>query len=101
MVIYPGGLRDRSDESKLDSTFQPTPDVPPTFLVQAENDVTAHVETSLVYFEALKEARIPAELHVYALGGHGFGLRPTELPISQWPKLAEVWLHTIHMLGPN
>lgn len=101
MVIYPGGLRKRSDESKLDPSFQPTPEVPPTFLVQAENDVTAHVETSLVYFEALKVAKIPAELHVYTLGGHGFGLRPTELPISHWPKLAETWLQTIRMLGPT
>jgi acetyl esterase/lipase len=100
MVIYPGGLRAKGDETKLDPTFQPTPEVPPTFLLQAENDVTAHVETSLVYFQALKDAKIPAELHVYTLGGHGFGLRPTELPISQWPKLAEVWLQTIHMLGP-
>lgn len=101
MVIYPGGLRDKGDESKLDSSFQPNSEVSPTFLVQAENDITAHVETSLIYFEALKEAKIPAELHVYALGGHGFGLRPTDLPISQWPKLAEVWLQTIHMLGPS
>jgi acetyl esterase/lipase len=98
MVIYPGGLRSKGDESKLDPSFQPTSEVPPTFLVQAENDITAHVETSLVYFQALKDAKIPAELHVYTLGGHGFGLRPTELPISQWPKLAEPWLHTIHML---
>jgi acetyl esterase/lipase len=101
MVIYPGGLRDRGDERKLDPSFQPTSEVSPTFLLQAENDVTAHVETSLIYFEALKEAKIPAELHVYALGGHGFGLRPTDLPISQWPRLAEVWLRTIHMLGSN
>jgi acetyl esterase/lipase len=98
MVIYPGGLRQKGDETKLDPSFQPGPDTPPTFLVQAENDTTAHVETSLVYFQALKDAKIPAELHIYTLGGHGFGLRPTELPISQWPKLAETWLRTIHML---
>lgn len=98
MVIYPGGLRQRGDETKLDPSFQPGPDTPPTLLVQAENDTTAHVETSLVYFQALKDAKIPAELHIYTLGGHGFGLRPTDLPISQWPKLAEIWLRTIHML---
>jgi acetyl esterase/lipase len=98
MVIYPGGLRQKGDETKLDPSFQPGPDTPPTFLVQAENDTTAHVETSLVYFQALKDAKIPAELHIYTLGGHGFGLRPTDLPISQWPKLAEIWLRTIHML---
>jgi acetyl esterase/lipase len=98
MVIYPGGLRQRGDETKLDPSFQPGPDTPPTLLVQAENDTTAHVETSLVYFQALKDAKIPAELHIYTLGGHGFGLRPTDLPIAQWPNLAEIWLRTIHML---
>jgi acetyl esterase/lipase len=69
-------------------------------LVQAENDYTAHVENALVYFQALKDAKVPAELHLFTQGGHGFGLRPTELPISRWPVLAEAWLHTIHVLGP-
>jgi acetyl esterase/lipase len=82
----------------LDPTFKPTPQVPPTLLVQAENDNVAHVETSLVYFQALKDAGIPAELHIYTEGGHGFGLRPTALPISRWPQLAETWLHTTQIL---
>jgi acetyl esterase/lipase len=99
MVIYPGGLRERGPDGKLDPTFQPTPQIPPTFLVQAENDNVAHVETSLVYFQALKDAGIPAEMHLYTEGGHGFGLRPTALSISHWPQLAETWLHTIHMLA--
>jgi acetyl esterase/lipase len=101
MLIYPGGLRDRATDSKVDSSVRPTPDIPPTFLVQAENDMAAHVETSLVYFEALKDANIPVELHLYSQGGHGFGLRPTDLAISHWPELAKTWLHTIHMLGPD
>ena len=78
----------------------PTLAVPPTFLVQAENDYTAHVENVLVYFEALKNAKVPAELHVYTLGGHGFGMGAKELPISGWTGLAETWLKTIHILGP-
>jgi len=97
MIIYPGGFRGK--DGKLDPAFTPTPQIPPTFLVQAENDLTAHVETSLVYFQALKDAGLPAELHIFAEGGHGFGLRPTDLPISRWPLQAETWLHTIHMLG--
>jgi acetyl esterase/lipase len=101
MIIYPGGLRARGPDSKLDSSFAPTPQIPPTFLVQAEDDMTAHVETSLVYFQALKDAGIPAELHIYTQGGHGFGLRPTDFPISRWPQQAETWLHTIHVLGPQ
>jgi hypothetical protein len=54
-----------------------------------------------VYFQALKDANVVAELHVFTEGGHGFGLRATELPISHWPALAETWLHTIHILGPT
>jgi acetyl esterase/lipase len=97
MILYPGWTS--GADGKVNPSLQPTPQVPPTFLVQAENDYTAHVESSLVYFEALKDAKIPAELHVFTQGGHGFGLRPTDKPISYWPALAETWLHTIHILG--
>jgi acetyl esterase/lipase len=103
MVIYPGWLTgpfEKGEAQKVDPSVAPGPGVPPTFLVQAENDYTAHVENVLVYAQALKDAKIPAELHVYTQGGHGFGMRPTELPISHWGSLAETWLHTIHILGP-
>jgi acetyl esterase/lipase len=103
MVIYPGWLTgpfEKGGAQKVDPSVAPGPGVPPTFLVQAENDYTAHVENVLVYAQALKDAKIPAELHVYTQGGHGFGMRPTDLPISHWGSLAETWLHTIHILGP-
>jgi acetyl esterase/lipase len=98
MIIYPGWLN--GSDGKVSPSLQPTSQIPPTFLVQAENDYTAHVENSLIYFQALKDAKVPAELHLFTQGGHGFGLRPTNLPISRWPTLAEEWLHTIHILGP-
>lgn len=98
MVIYPGWLS--GPGNKVAPSLQPTADTPPTFLLQAENDYTAHVENSLIYFQALKNVKVPTELHLFAEGGHGFGLRPTDLPISRWPTLAETWLRTIHMLGP-
>jgi acetyl esterase/lipase len=100
MVIYPGWLTNPSGVGSVDPALAPTLSVPPTFLVQAENDYTAHVENVLVYFEALKNAKVPAELHVYTLGGHGFGMGSKELPISGWTGLAETWLKTIHVLGP-
>lgn len=59
-----------------------------------------HVRQSLGYYTALANAGVPAEMHLYARGGHAFGVRHTQLPISQWPKLAEAWLHTIGVL-PN
>jgi acetyl esterase/lipase len=100
MVIYPGWLTNPTGGATVDPALAPTLAVPPTFLVQAENDYTAHVENVLIYFEALKNAKVPVELHVYTLGGHGFGMGEKELPISGWTGLAETWLKTIHVLGP-
>jgi acetyl esterase/lipase len=100
MVIYPGWLTNPAGGGTVDPVLAPTLQVPPTFLVQAENDYTAHVENVLIYFEALKNAKVPAELHVYTLGGHGFGMGAKELPISGWTGLAATWLNTIHILGP-
>ena len=97
MIIYPGWLS--GPDGKVNPSVQPTAEIPPTFLVQAENDYAAHVENVLIYFQSLKDVKVPAELHVFTQGGHGFGLRPTDLPISRWPGLAETWLHTIHILG--
>ena len=65
--------------------------------MQAEDD-SVHVENAVEYFMALKKAGVPAELHTYAQGGHGYGLRPTDKPVTEWPKLATRWLHTIGVL---
>jgi hypothetical protein len=45
-------------------------------------------------FLALKAAGVPAELHVYARGGHGFGLRHSDDPVSTWPARCEDWLRS-------
>jgi acetyl esterase/lipase len=100
LVIYPGYLTAAPDLSKLAAPAAPNSSTPPTFLLQTEDDF-AHVENSLLYYEALKEAKVKAELHVFAEGGHGYGLRPTEQAVTHWPALAERWLHTIQVLpGP-
>ena len=65
--------------------------------MQAEND-PVHVENATVYFLQLKAAEVPAELHIYAEGGHGYGLRRTALPVTSWPDAARIWLHTIKVL---
>jgi acetyl esterase/lipase len=57
------------------------------------------VEHSLVYYVALKKAGIPVEMHLYATGGHAFGLRRTESPITGWPRLVEAWLGTIGIIS--
>jgi acetyl esterase/lipase len=56
------------------------------------------IEQSLVYYIGLKEAGVPVEMHLYAQGGHGFGLRRTKFPITGWPQLVEKWLGTIGMI---
>jgi acetyl esterase/lipase len=72
--------------------------VPPTFLVQAEDDHVDSVYFPLAYYIALVKAGVPAEMHMYAQGGHAFGLRRTNLPITAWPDLVETWLGTIGMV---
>ena len=97
VVVYPGYLALADKNFAPNPEINPTAQTPPTFLVQAEDD-PVHVENALVYFEQLKKAGVPAELHVYAQGGHGYGLRRTALPVTTWPQSVEVWLHTIGML---
>jgi acetyl esterase/lipase len=74
-----------------------TTNTPPTFLLMAEDDHVDRVEQSLVYYIGLKNAGVPVEMHLYAQGGHGFGLRPSKFPITEWPRLVETWLGTIGM----
>jgi len=98
VVRHPGHL------SAADSSFGLNPDIhitsqtSPTFLLQAENDPVDGVENSLAYYAALKKASVPVEMHLYAQGGHAFGLRRTKLPITGWPQLVETWLRTIGMV---
>jgi acetyl esterase/lipase len=76
-----------------------TRNTPPTFLLQAENDPVDNVNNSLAYYMALKQAKVPVELHLYAEGGHAYGLRRTKFPITEWPELVEKWLGTIGVKG--
>ena len=71
---------------------------PPTFLLQAEDDHVDNVNDSLAYYIALKKAGVPVEMHLYAHGGHAFGLRRTKFPITGWPQLVEKWLATLGMI---
>lgn len=89
--------------SKLgDLTLNPeipvTHATPPTFLLQNEDDHVDNVNDSLAYYVALKNANVPVEMHLYAQGGHAFGLRPTRLPATHWPALVDIWLQTIGMV---
>ena len=97
VIVYPGYLALSEQNMAPNPEIHVTSQTPPSFIVQAEDD-PVHVENSTVYFLALKNANVPAELHLYAKGGHGYGLRPTDLPVTAWPKLAETWLQTIRAI---
>lgn len=100
VLVYPGHLApDRFYSSTLNRNVPVTPETPPTFLVQAEDDKMDGANQSLTYYVALRKAGVPAEMHLYANGGHAFGLRHTHLPITDWPRLVETWLHTIGMIS--
>ncbi|WP_329741733.1 alpha/beta hydrolase [Dyella sp. A6] len=96
MAIYPGHLA--SDADKLNPNVPVSRGTPPTFLVQAEDDYVDGVNQALVYYMALAKAHVPAEMHLYAHGGHAFGLRRTRLPITGWPKLADAWMRRIGVI---
>jgi acetyl esterase/lipase len=98
VIIYPGYLALADKEFALNPDLPVTSETPPSFILQAEDD-PVHVENAVVYFLALKSAKVPAELHIYAQGGHGYGLRRTALPITNWPRRVETWLYTIRILS--
>jgi acetyl esterase/lipase len=99
IACYPGHLWDGGEDLKLnpDVATNITSRTPPTFLLQAEDDQVDGVEQSLVYYIGLMKAGVPVEMHLYAHGGHAFGLRRTKSPITRWPQLVETWLGTIGM----
>lgn len=94
VAIYPGHL---AAKAGLNPNVPVSAETPPTFLLQAEDDGVDGVQQSLVYYDALKHAGVPVEMHLYAQGGHAFGLRQTKLPITRWPELVAQWLRTIGM----
>ena len=99
VAIYPGHMMENTTrEFELNPEIPVTASTPPTFLLQNEDDHVDNVKDSLVYYIALQKAGVPVEMHLYAQGGHGFGLRRTKRPITDWPRLVETWLGTIGMV---
>jgi acetyl esterase/lipase len=94
MALYPGHLWEEPGLT-LNPAVRIAPNCPPTLIIQAEDDPTDDVRESLTYYLALQQAKIPVEMHLYAKGGHAFGVRRTANPITDWPALAEKWMSTI------
>jgi acetyl esterase/lipase len=96
---HPDRLAQADESLALNPDLHITRQTPPTFLLQAEDDHVDNVNDSLAYYIALKRVGVPVEMHLYAHGGHAFGLRPTKFPITEWPQLVETWLTTIGMIS--
>lgn len=87
VIVYPGYT---SDES---AALNVTANTPPTILFQTEDD-PVKVESSLVYYVALKKAKVPVEMHLYPTGGHGYGLRRTSTLVTTWPDRVDDWMRS-------
>lgn len=92
LIIYPAYLF--AEGYAMSPGLPVTAGVPPTFLVQAEDD-GPYVDSSLAYFIALKAAKVPAEMHLFPDGGHGYGLRKRGKSTDVWPELAAAWLSRV------
>ncbi len=97
LLVYPAYLTLEKQMDVVSPELKVTRQTPPTFIVQSQDDPIP-VEGSLYYYRALKNAQVPAELHLYPVGGHGYGLRPTDQAITRWPTLAAQWLKGMGIL---
>jgi acetyl esterase/lipase len=92
VLIYPGGIVDRDNPGVLRLEVVPVKgDTPPVIIVMTQDD-PVRVENALVYYTALKQAEVPAEMHLYPTGGHGYGLRRNEHLVTTWPDRVADWL---------
>lgn len=95
LLVYPAYLEGEN--------FQPAPEIqvssktPQTMLIQSEDD-RSFINSSLFYYYALKEVGVPAWMHLYSKGGHGYGLRDTGAVVNSWPDRAEDWFREIGVI---
>ncbi len=97
VLIYPAYLTVRDEGDRLAPEVTVTANTPPTILIQAGDD-GVRVENSLFYYLALKNVKVPAEMHLYPTGGHGYGLRRTDKLVTTWPARVEDWMRSMGFL---
>jgi acetyl esterase/lipase len=93
VLLYPAYLVSKEQPTQLSPIVKVDTQTPPAFLVHAQDDRIS-VENSIFYYLGLKNANVPAELHLFPTGGHGYGLRQSEHSVTGWPKLAEQWMRS-------
>lgn len=100
LLIYPAYLTLKDEGDKLAPEIKVSAQTAPTFIVMTQDD-PVRVENALFYALALKNAKVPCELHLYPNGGHGYGLRPGEGTVTTWPARATDWLRARKLLDPS
>jgi acetyl esterase/lipase len=100
VFIYGGGFLDKDDKSKFRPGFSIPADAPPVFFLVAHDDKANPLEAALLYLE-YKKRDLSAELHIYAKGGHGFGMRQDGKPINAWPARCAEWMNSLGLLGEH
>jgi acetyl esterase/lipase len=100
ILVYPGYLKAK-DKDELAPGLQIPAGTPPVFLAHGGADLISPPEHSVVMYLALRRAGIPAELHIYGLAAHDFGVRPSDQPCSTWTESCANWLRFQGFLGPS
>lgn len=100
VFIYGGGFLDATDKTKFRPGFRVPADAPPAFFLVAHDDKTNPIEAAMLYLE-YKRQNLSAELHICAKGGHGFGMRKSKDPISDWPARCGEWMQSLGLLAAS
>jgi acetyl esterase/lipase len=98
VLIYPAYLFDKESDALIANDLPVNAQTPPTFMTMAFDDRVGP-ENVLRYALALKKVEVPTEVHLYPTGGHGFGLRRTDQPVTHWPDRCEQWLRSAGLLS--
>lgn len=95
LLVYPAYLD--GENFQLAPELKVSADTPPTMMIQAEDD-KSYINSSLFYYYALKEVGVPAWMHLYSTGGHGYGMRNTGAAVNNWPVRVEDWFVELGVL---
>lgn len=93
VLVYPAYLS--SENFAVSPEIKISNNIPPTFIVQTQDD-GSFIDSSLFYYYALKEAKVPVSMNLYPSGGHGYGLRNTGHWVNEWPERVLLWLEQLN-----
>jgi acetyl esterase/lipase len=94
VLVYPAYIYEKQDKTKIAKEIKVDKNTPPAFIVQTLDD-RKFVDSALNYCRAMKNAKVDCDLHIYAKGGHGYGMRPSDKEVSKWTEVCGKWLKKI------